>query len=323
MPFASASVATDRPAQHARRLSSRLAQSAGAAVHTSADGRTTAELPAGSCVIVPHGSWLEVNVAASDVTALAALEGAVGEHLTADTEPGDGDIAELRVEWSAPATADDAFEPLHPVMADYVLAHSTASDELLDELAVETRLEAGDAAGMQISHDEGTLLTMLVRLVGARNAVEVGTFTGYSSICIARGLADGGRLLACDVSERWTAIARRYWERAGVADRIELKIAPALETLRALPVDETIDFAFIDADKESYPAYYEELVTRLRPGGVIVLDNVLRGGRVADPAMWRGQIVTMRRLNAEVAADERVDAVMLPLRDGVTVVRKR
>jgi len=265
MPFASASIATDRPAQRAERLASRLAESADATVHTSADGRITAELPAGSCVIAPHGSRLEVHVAASDVDALAVLEGAVGAHLAADAEP--GDTAEPRVEWSAPATADDTFEPLHPVVADYVLTHSTASDALLSELAVETRLQAGDAAGMQISHDEGTLLTMLVRLVGARNAVEVGTFTGYSSICIARGLADGGRLLACDVSERWTAIARRYWERAGVADRIELKIAPALETLRALPKDETIDFAFIDADKESYPAYYEELVTRLRPGG--------------------------------------------------------
>jgi caffeoyl-CoA O-methyltransferase len=156
-----------------------------------------------------------------------------------------------------------------------------------------------------------------------RNAVEVGTFTGYSSTCIARGLAAGGRLLACDVSEEWTSIARRYWEKAGVADRVDLKIGPAIETLRALPEDFAIDFAFIDADKESYPAYYEELVRRLRPGGVIALDNVLRGGRVLDPAFDDAQYVTMRRLNTQIATDERVDAVMLPLRDGVTVIRKR
>jgi caffeoyl-CoA O-methyltransferase len=154
--------------------------------------------------------------------------------------------------------------------------------------------------------------------------VEIGTFTGYSSICIARGLSEGGRLLACDVSEEWTSIARAYWQKAGVADRIDLKIAPAVETLRALPADFVIDFAFIDADKESYPAYYDEIVTRLRPGGVIALDNVLRGGRVLDPAAFaEPQIAIMRALNARIAADDRVDAVMLPLRDGVTVVRKR
>jgi predicted O-methyltransferase YrrM len=269
------------------------------------------ELAAGSCVVVPHGSWLEINVAAPDAPSLTALEGLVAG------------ASGLRIEWTPAATADVAFEPLHPVVADYALAHSTAPDEVLAELAAETRERARGAATMQVSHDEGALLTMLVRLVGARNAVEVGTFTGYSSICIARGLADGGRLLACDVSEQWTAIARGYWEKAGVADRIDLKIAPALDTLRALPPDESIDFAFIDADKESYPAYYEEIVSRLRSGGVIVLDNVLRGGRVADPAVQEGQIVVMRRLNAQVAVDDRVDAVLLPLRDGVTVIRKR
>ncbi|WP_349259569.1 O-methyltransferase [Actinospica sp.] len=214
-------------------------------------------------------------------------------------------------------------EPVHPAVADYVLASSTPPDELLFELIAETREATGGRSGMQISHDEGTLLTMLVQLVGAKSAVEVGTFTGYSSLCIARGLAADGRLLACDVSEEWTSIARAYWQKAGVADRIDLKIAPALETLRALPADFVIDFAFIDADKESYPAYYAEIVTRLRPGGVIALDNVLRGGRVLDPAFTEPQHETMRALNARIAADERVDAVMLPLRDGVTVVRKR
>src|SRR4051812_4300671 len=168
-------------------------------------------------------------------------------------------------------------------VSDYLLAHSTAQDDVLARLAEETRTTFGDASGMQITADEGALLTMLVRLTGARNAVEVGTFTGYSSICIARGLADGGHLLCCDVSEDYTAVARRYWERAGVTDRIELRIAPAVDTLRALPTERHLDFAFIDADKAGYPAYYEEIVTRVRPGGLIVLDNMLRGGRALDP----------------------------------------
>ena len=163
-----------------------------------------------------------------------------------------------------------------PAINDYLLAHSEPADQVLRDLHEETHRELGGSAAMQISHDEGELLTMLVRLVGARNAVEVGTFTGYSSICIARGLPADGRLLCCDVSEEWTTIARRYWEPAGVADRIELRIAPAVDTLRALPAERSLDFAFIDADKAGYPAYYEEIVTRTRPGGLIVLDNMLR-----------------------------------------------
>ncbi len=208
-------------------------------------------------------------------------------------------------------------------VSDYLLAHSTAQDEVLSRLAEETRTTFRDVAQMQISSDEGALLTMLTRLSGARNAVEVGTFTGYSSICIARGLADGGRLLACDVSGEWTEVAQRYWAEAGVADRIELRLAPAAETLAALPVEQTIDFAFVDADKESYPTYYEELVSRLRPGGLVLLDNVLLGGRVFDETEQSQRATTMRALNDQVAADDRVDVVMLPLRDGVTVARRR
>jgi len=212
---------------------------------------------------------------------------------------------------------------ISPAISDYLLAHSTPADEVLRDLAAETARAFPSAAGMQISHDEGGLLTLLAQLVGATRAVEVGVFTGYSSICIARGLAPGGSLLACDVSEEWTSVARRYWERAGVADRIELRLAPAVETLAALPAGEWVDFAFIDADKQSYPTYYAELVTRLRPGGVLVLDNVLRGGRVVDPAATDPADTAIRATNAAVAADPRVTAVMLPLRDGVTVVRKR
>lgn len=212
---------------------------------------------------------------------------------------------------------------LTPAISDYLIAHSTPADDLLRDLAVETAEAYPDAAVMQISHDEGEFFTMLARLIGAKYAVEVGVFTGYSSICVARGLAEGGKLIACDISEEWTSIARKYWERAGLTDRIDLRIAPALETLRALPADPVIDFAFIDADKESYPDYYAELVPRLRPGGVIALDNVLRGGRVVDPSFQSAADVAIRRVNDIVVADERVDSVMLPLRDGVTLARKR
>lgn len=317
MPFATAMVATDRPAHYTKQLVEELGRKA-AATDTSAGTRSVVEFSAGSCAVAPFGRHIELIASAADLDALASVQEVVSRHLlhfaTHD---------ELRVEWTRPDQADDAFEPVHPAVADYVLVHSTPPDAVLNELAAETREVTAGASGMQISHDEGALLTMLVRLVGAKSAVEVGTFTGYSSICIARGLADGGRLLACDVSEEWTQIARAYWKKAGVADRIDLKIAPAVDTLRRLPEAETIDFAFIDADKESYPVYYEELVARLRPGGVIALDNVLRGGRVVDPAYTEASVETMRRLNAQVAADDRVDAVMLPLRDGVTVIRKR
>jgi caffeoyl-CoA O-methyltransferase len=212
---------------------------------------------------------------------------------------------------------------INPAVSDYLLAHCTPADDLLRELAEETRAATGGAAEMQISHDEGEFLTMLVRLVGAKNAVEVGVFTGYSSICIARGLPADGHLLACDVSEEWTSIARHYWARADVADKIELKIAPALKTLHALPADPVIDFAFIDADKVGYPQYYEELVPRMRPGGLIVLDNVLRAGRVLDESSEDQGDVAMRRMNEIVVEDKRVESVMLPLRDGVTLARKR
>ncbi len=212
---------------------------------------------------------------------------------------------------------------INPAVSDYLLAHCTPADDVLRDLAEETRAATGGSAGMQISHDEGEFLTMLVRLTGARRAVEVGVFTGYSSICIARGLPADGHLLACDVSEEWTSVARRYWDRAGVADRVELRLAPALETLRALPADEVVDFAFVDADKVGYPDYYEELVRRLRPGGLIALDNVLREGGVLDDSSQDPGDVAMRRMNDIVVRDERVDSVMLPVRDGVTLARKR
>ena len=212
---------------------------------------------------------------------------------------------------------------IDPAVIDYVLEHSSPADDLLRDLARETREALPDESGMQVSHDEGGLLTMLARLTGARRAVEVGVFTGYSSICIARGMAADGHLLACDVSEEFTSIARRYWKRAGLEDRIELRIGPALDTVRTLSADPVLDLAFIDADKGSYPLYYEELVTRLRPGGVLVLDNVLQGGWVLDPATQQASVQAVRETNDMVAGDDRVDAVMLPMRDGVTIARKR
>jgi caffeoyl-CoA O-methyltransferase len=212
---------------------------------------------------------------------------------------------------------------VNPAVSDYLLTHCSPADDLLRDLAAETRAAFGGAAAMQVSHDEGELLTMLTRLVGARRAVEVGVFTGYSSICIARGMPAGGHLLACDVSDRFTSVARRYWKRAGLDDRIELRVAPALDTLRALPTDPVLDVAFIDADKTSYPLYYEELVTRLRPGGLIIIDNVLYGGEVLDPAPSGSAQAAVSQLNDAIVADARVESVMLPVRDGVTLARRR
>jgi caffeoyl-CoA O-methyltransferase len=211
---------------------------------------------------------------------------------------------------------------LTPEAHDYLVAHGTPPDAVQHALIAETA-QLGPVAGMQIAPEQGTFLTMLTRLLGTRRAVEVGTFTGYSSLCIARGLPPGGQLLCCDVSEEWTAIARKYWAEAGVDDRIELKLAPAVETLNALPADTTIDFAFIDADKPNYANYYEALLPRLRPNGVIAVDNVLWGGRVIAPDADDENTTAIKAFNEKVAADDRVDAVMLPLADGLTLLRKR
>lgn len=210
---------------------------------------------------------------------------------------------------------------VNPALSDYLVAHSEPADDVLRDLAEETHRDLARQSGMQISHDEGELLTMLVRLTGARQAVEVGTFTGYSSICIARGLPSDGHLLCCDVSEEYTSVARRYWERAGVADKIELRIAPAVETLSSLPSEPYLDFAFIDADKTGYASYVEEILPRLRPGGLMVLDNMLWHGEVLDPESDDGRAVA--ELNAALVADDRVDVVLLPVRDGVSLARRR
>jgi caffeoyl-CoA O-methyltransferase len=205
---------------------------------------------------------------------------------------------------------------------DYAVSHgSWQPTDVLRQLRADTEA-LGDAAGMQIGDDQGQLLTMLARLLGARRAVEVGTFTGYSSLCIARGLADGGQLVCCDVSEEWTSIARRAWQRAGLADRIELRLAPALETLRALPADAELDLVFIDADKPGYLSYWEELVPRVRPGGLLLADNVLWSGEVIDPGVSDENTAALREFNDRVAADERVEVVVLTAYDGLTIARK-
>lgn len=206
---------------------------------------------------------------------------------------------------------------------DYLDAHSAPPDPVLTALAAETAGRFPGPSGMQIGPDQGALMTILTRLTGAVRAVEVGTFTGYSAICIARGLADGGRLTCCDVSEAWTSLAREYWQKAGLADRIELRLGPALDTLRALPAGTTLDLSFIDADKAGYIGYWEEIVPRTRPGGLILADNTLRGGQVADPGATEQPVEVMRAFNDHAAADERVDLVLLPIGDGLTVARRR
>lgn len=214
------------------------------------------------------------------------------------------------------------FTPLDERLYAYLLEQRSERDPVLAELAAETA-RLGDVSIMQVAAEQGAFLSLLTRLLDVRRAVEVGTFTGYSALCIAKGLGDGGRLLCCDISDEWTSVGRPYWERAGVADRIDLRIAPALETLRALPNDPSIDLAFIDADKTNYAAYYEEILPRLRPDGVILFDNVLWSGNVADPAKDDESTVALRTLNAALAHDPRVEVVMLPVADGLTLARKR
>ena len=214
-------------------------------------------------------------------------------------------------------------EQLSPELHAYLIAHSAPADEVLASLAEETQRCFPGSAEMQIGPEQGTFMTLLTRLSGARRGLEVGTFTGYSSICIARGLADGGRLICCDVSEEWTSVARAYWEKAGVDDRIELRLGPALGTLRALPAGAEFDIAFIDADKGGYIGYWDEIVPRVRPGGAILVDNTFAGGRVTDPASGSAMAQAIRDFNDHAVADDRVDLVMLPIGDGLTLaVRK-
>ncbi len=208
----------------------------------------------------------------------------------------------------------------NPDILDYVDAHTAQPDQIQQDLIAETANHPRSM--MQISAHQGALLQLFVRLVDAKFVVEIGTFTGYSALAIARALPEGGRLLCCDISEEYTTVARRYWERAGVASRIDLRIAPAIDTLRALPADTVIDLAFIDADKTGYLAYYEALLPLMKRNGLILIDNTLWSGLVIDNNVSDDDTVALRVLNDHIAADTRVDSYILPISDGLTLVRK-
>ena len=207
---------------------------------------------------------------------------------------------------------------------EYLLSVSLREPEVLGRLRAETATHR--AAGMQISPEQGQFMGVLVRLIGARHCIEVGTFTGYSTLCVALSLPDDGRIVACDVSEEWTAIGRAHWREAGVEGKIDLRIAPALETLDQLlgaGGAGEYDFMFIDADKSNYLHYYERGLKLLRTGGLIAVDNVLWGGSVIDPAKQDDDTNAIRELNRHVKEDSRVDLSMVPIGDGLTLARKR
>lgn len=213
---------------------------------------------------------------------------------------------------------------LTPALYEYLCAVSLREPRLLARLREETARESG--ATMQISPEQGQFMGLLVELTGARDILEVGTYTGYSSLCMALAMPEDGRLVCCDLSEEWTRIARRYWEEAGVEDRIRLHLGPALETLRKLLQQggaASFDMAFIDADKENYPDYYELCLQLLRPGGLLLADNTLWGGRVIDAADRAASTESIRRFNRLLHDDERISLSMLPLGDGLTLALKK
>ncbi len=207
-------------------------------------------------------------------------------------------------------------------LTEYLLEVGTREPEVLRRLRDETAPLA--QSNMQIGPDQGAFMAMLVRLMDAYRCLEIGTFTGYSSTAVGLALPPHGRMVCCDVSQEWTDIARRYWAEAGLADRIELRLAPAAETLEALVAEGAeFDFAFIDADKAGYDTYYEHCLRLVRSGGLITIDNVLWSGRVADPSENDPDTTAIRALNAKIAADERVNAVIVPIGDGLTLARVR
>lgn len=215
-------------------------------------------------------------------------------------------------------------QTLTPEIMNYLRVVSLREPPLLQRLREET--VRGSHASMQIAPEQGQFMALLVRLLDARRTIEVGVFTGYSSLCTALALPTGGRILACDTSTEWTDVARRYWREAGVEDRIDLRIAPALETLDAeLAAGRAgaYDFAFIDADKQGTVDYYERCLELLRPNGLVLVDNVLWSGRVADPEEKDDATQALRRFNNHVTADARVDLSLLPLSDGLSLCRKR
>lgn len=217
--------------------------------------------------------------------------------------------------------------PINQAVRDYLLRSSTPPDETMLSL-VERTVAIGEPAGMMVPVEQVALLTMLARLLAARNALDIGTFSGISALALARGLAPGGHVITCDVTDEWIDIAQEHWDRAGMADRIDFRLGAAGRTIRALPPDFVADIVFIDADKMNYPQYYRLAVPLLRPGGLLVMDNVLLEGYVLDPELATAGLLrscarTMRSVNAAVAADKRLDTVMLPIADGLTIARKK
>lgn len=213
---------------------------------------------------------------------------------------------------------------LTPIVYAYYQKHTLREHEVLHKLREQThKMSMGH---MQISPEQGQFMALLIELIGARKTLDIGTFTGYSALCVAVALPENGKVITCDKNTEWTKLAKRYWEMAGMTEKIDLRLAPALDTLQALvEVGEagTFDFVFIDADKMNYLHYYEYALQLLRPGGVVAIDNVLWGGDVADPAVQDENTAMIRKVNEMVLADERVTMSMLPIGDGLTLARKR
>jgi caffeoyl-CoA O-methyltransferase len=214
----------------------------------------------------------------------------------------------------------ERFISLSPELHDYLVEHSSFRDGIADEVEQAAR-DMGELEEMQIGGDQAALITLLVRAVGSRRALEIGTFLGYGAISIARGLPDDGKLICCELKEEYAERAHQHLTDAGLADRVEIRVGPAIETLRGLD-DASFDFAFIDADKVGYPDYYEECLRLLRPNGLIMLDNTLREGTVVDPPEGDEGTAVIAELNDRLAADDRIDVTMLGIADGVTLVRK-
>ena len=222
-----------------------------------------------------------------------------------------------------PPASPAKYVALTDTLYDYIARHrSHVVDPLLEQLRAETE-SLGEIARMLISPEQGDFLTILTKLLGVRSAIEVGTFTGYSSICLARGLVEGGRLFCFDINAEWTAIARRYWRKEGVADNIELQLGDAREKLSTWDPPELLDLAFIDADKPGYDTYYEMLLPKMKPNGLFIFDNMVWSGRVTEQPLTDPDGLAIDRLNSKLAGDPRVESVLLPVADGLHLARKR